>query len=122
MKAKAQEASAKVIEAEAEVPKAMAEAFRNGNLGIMDYVKYRNVEADTAMRESIAKPQQKPTKATNKKGPCERGFFITLMHNTLSFSIIFYCKNSAIFLHNCTCKFHSLSYLCIAFTERWVSG
>jgi uncharacterized protein YqfA (UPF0365 family) len=62
MKAKAQEARAKVIEAEAEVPKAMAEAFRNGNLGIMDYVKYRNVEADTAMRESIAKPQQKPTK------------------------------------------------------------
>ena len=56
MKAKAQEARAKVIEAEAEVPKAMAEAFRNGNLGVMDYVKYRNIEADTAMRESIAKP------------------------------------------------------------------
>lgn len=63
MKAKAQEARAKVIEAEAEVPKAMAEAFRNGNLGIMDYVKYRNIEADTAMRESIAKPQApKPPK------------------------------------------------------------
>ncbi len=58
MKAKAQEARAKVIEAEAEVPRAMAEAFRNGNLGIMDYVKYKNVEADTAMRQSIAKPQQ----------------------------------------------------------------
>jgi uncharacterized protein YqfA (UPF0365 family) len=62
MKAKAQEARAKVIEAEAEIPKAMAEAFRNGNLGIMDYVKYRNIEADTAMRESLAKPQQKPNK------------------------------------------------------------
>ena len=49
MKAKAQEARARVIEAEAEVPKAMAEAFRNGNLGIMDYVRYKNVEADTAM-------------------------------------------------------------------------
>lgn len=63
MKAKAQEARAKVIEAEAEVPKAMAEAFRSGNLGIMDYVKYKNIEADTAMRESIAKPgAKKPTK------------------------------------------------------------
>ncbi|MGV8829542.1 MAG: flotillin-like protein FloA [Breznakibacter sp.] len=63
MKAKAQEARAKVIEAEAEVPKAMAEAFRSGNLGIMDYVKYKNIEADTAMRESIAKPgTKKPTK------------------------------------------------------------
>ena len=56
MKAKAQEARAKVIEAEAEVPKAMAEAFRNGNLGIMDYYKMKNIEADTNMRESIAKP------------------------------------------------------------------
>ena len=62
MKAKAQEARAKVIEAEAEVPKAMAEAFRNGNLGIMDYYKMKNVEADTAMRESIAKPSSKPEK------------------------------------------------------------
>jgi len=56
MKAKSQEARAKVIEAEAEVPKALAEAFRNGNLGVMDYVKYKNVQADTSMRESLAKP------------------------------------------------------------------
>lgn len=56
MKAKAQEARAKVIEAEAEVPKAMAEAFRCGNLGVMDYYKMKNIEADTSMRESIAKP------------------------------------------------------------------
>ena len=56
MKAKAQEAKAKVIEAEAEVPKAMAEAFRRGNLGIMDYYKMKNIEADTTMREAIAKP------------------------------------------------------------------
>ena len=62
MKAKAQEARAKVIEAEAEVPRAMAEAFRSGNLGIMDYYKKKNVEADTAMRESIAKPSSKPEK------------------------------------------------------------
>lgn len=62
MKAKAQEARAKVIEAEAEVPRAMAEAFRSGNLGIMDYYKMKNVEADTAMRESIGKPSSKPEK------------------------------------------------------------
>ena len=62
MKAKAQEARAKVIEAEAEVPRAMAEAFRSGNLGIMDYYKMKNVEADTAMRASIAKPSSKPEK------------------------------------------------------------
>ena len=62
MKTKAQEARAKVIEAEAEVPRAMAEAFRSGNLGIMDYYKMKNVEADTAMRESIAKPSSKPEK------------------------------------------------------------
>ena len=55
MCAKAQEARARVIEAEAEVPLAMAEAFRSGNLGIMDYYKMKNVIADTEMRESIAK-------------------------------------------------------------------
>ena len=50
---------AKVVEAEAEVPRAMAEAFRSGNLGIMDYYKMKNVQADTEMRSSIAKPEQK---------------------------------------------------------------
>ena len=55
MKAKAQEARAKVIEAEAEVPKAMADAFRSGNLGIMDYYRMKNIQADTEMRENIAK-------------------------------------------------------------------
>ena len=54
MKAKSQEARAKVILAEAEVPKAMAEAFRSGNLGIFDYYKMKNIEADTSMRDSIA--------------------------------------------------------------------
>ncbi|MEZ5004220.1 MAG: flotillin-like protein FloA [Chitinophagales bacterium] len=53
MKAKAQEARARVIDAEAEVPKAMAEAFRTGNLGIMDYYKFKNIQADTKMRDSI---------------------------------------------------------------------
>ncbi len=58
MKAKAQEARAKVIEAEAEVPKAISEAFRSGNLGIMDYQKYRNIQADTDMRNTIANPAE----------------------------------------------------------------
>ncbi len=56
MKAKAQEARAKVIEAEAQIPMAMAEAFRSGNMGIMDYQRLKNIEADTNMRENIAKP------------------------------------------------------------------
>jgi len=55
MIAKAQEARAKVIEAEAEIPMAMAEAFRSGNMGIMDYYKFKNIKADTTMRESISK-------------------------------------------------------------------
>lgn len=56
-KAKTQEARARVIEAEAQVPLAMAEAFRNGNLGIMDYYRMKNIQADTDMREGIAKQQ-----------------------------------------------------------------
>ena len=52
--AEAQRQRAKVIEAEAEIPKAMAEAFRSGNLGVMDYQKYRNIQADTSMRNTIA--------------------------------------------------------------------
>jgi uncharacterized protein YqfA (UPF0365 family) len=55
MKAKVQEMRAKVVEAEAQVPMAMAEAFRNGNLGIMDYYRMQNVSADTQMREAIGK-------------------------------------------------------------------
>jgi len=54
MIAKAQEARANVIQAEAEIPKAMAEAFRSGNLGIMDYYKFQNIKADTKMRDSIS--------------------------------------------------------------------
>jgi uncharacterized protein YqfA (UPF0365 family) len=58
MKALAQEMRAKVIEAEAEIPKAMSQAFREGNLGIMDYYNMKNIIADTEMRESISKPPQ----------------------------------------------------------------
>lgn len=55
MKAKVAEARASVVLAEAEVPKALAEAFKNGNLGVMDYYRMQNMQADTSMRESIAK-------------------------------------------------------------------
>src|SRR5690606_26210391 len=56
MRAKAQEAKAKVIEADSQVPLAMAEAFRSGNLGWMDYYRMQNMQADTDMRTSISKP------------------------------------------------------------------
>ncbi|NQT76361.1 MAG: flotillin-like FloA family protein, partial [Bacteroidetes bacterium] len=62
MIAKAQEARANVIQAEAEIPKAIAEAFREGNLGIMDYYRYKNIMADTQMRESIADNPDSPAK------------------------------------------------------------
>lgn len=58
MIAKAQEMRAKVIEAEAQVPLAISEAFRSGNLGIMDYMKYKNIMADTSMRDSIAEEEK----------------------------------------------------------------
>lgn len=54
MKAKAQESRAKVIDAEAEIPLAIAEAFKTGKLGVMDYYKMENVKADTKMRDSLA--------------------------------------------------------------------
>jgi len=53
MRARVEEMRAKVVEAEAQVPMAMAEAFRNGNMGVMDYYKMKNVAADTSMREAI---------------------------------------------------------------------
>jgi len=62
MVAQVQENRAKVVLAEAEIPKAIAEAFRGGNLGIMDYYRLRNIQADTEMRRSIGgeeKPKQK---------------------------------------------------------------
>jgi uncharacterized protein YqfA (UPF0365 family) len=55
MKAAVQEMRAKVVEAEAEVPKAFADALRNGKLGVMDYYQLQNVQADTQMRDAISK-------------------------------------------------------------------
>ena len=63
MKARIQEMRAKVVAAEAEVPKAMAQAFREGNLGILDNYRFQNIQSDTQMRESIsgiAPGDQKP--------------------------------------------------------------
>ena len=59
MKARVEEMRAKVVEAEAQVPLAIAEAFRNGNLGIMDYYKMKNIESDTNMRDSISGVEKK---------------------------------------------------------------
>jgi uncharacterized protein YqfA (UPF0365 family) len=53
-RAETQSQRAKLIAAEAQIPLAMADAFRSGNLGVMDYQRYRNVEADTIMRKAIA--------------------------------------------------------------------
>ncbi|HWR62115.1 MAG TPA: flotillin-like protein FloA [Clostridia bacterium] len=55
MKASVQEMRAKVVESEAEVPKALADALRNGRMGVMDYYQLQNVQADTQMRDSISK-------------------------------------------------------------------
>jgi uncharacterized protein YqfA (UPF0365 family) len=55
-----QEMRARVVEAESEVPRAMAEAFRQGNLGIMDYYRMKNLQADTGMRDSIGRSEDPP--------------------------------------------------------------
>ncbi len=67
MKAKVQEMRAKVVEAEADVPRAMAEAFRTGNLGVMDYMNFQNIKADTGMRDSISNMGQDKKGKTPKK-------------------------------------------------------
>ena len=61
MKAYTQEMEAKVVEAQAEVPHAMAEALKSGNLGVMDYYNLRNVQADTDMRTAISEAGANPT-------------------------------------------------------------
>lgn len=56
--AKVREMQAKLVESEAQIPMSIAEAFRRGNLGIMDYYKLKNVQADTEMRKAIAKEDE----------------------------------------------------------------
>jgi uncharacterized protein YqfA (UPF0365 family) len=66
-RARVEEMRARVVEAEAQVPLAMAEAFRNGNLGIMDYARYSNMQSDTAMRRALAAPD-KPASGNGELG------------------------------------------------------
>jgi uncharacterized protein YqfA (UPF0365 family) len=65
MRAKTQAARAKVLESEAEVPMAIAQALRSGNFGIMDYYKMRNLIADTEMRESVGGGKKNPPSSQN---------------------------------------------------------
>jgi uncharacterized protein YqfA (UPF0365 family) len=65
MNAEVSRMRAKIVEAESEVPKAIAEAFRNGNLGVMDYYNLKNIQSDTEMRTAIAKPEDKKDKDHN---------------------------------------------------------
>lgn len=67
--AKVQDMRAKVVEAEAEVPKALSQAFREGNLGVMDYYNLQNIKADTSMRESIALPVKEAGKTPGEEKP-----------------------------------------------------
>ena len=62
MKAKVVEMRAKVVEAESEVPRAMADAFRQGNLGILDYYRMENIQADSSMRKNLSSPDQTDNK------------------------------------------------------------
>jgi uncharacterized protein YqfA (UPF0365 family) len=59
MVALVQENRAKVVLAEAEIPKAMADAFRSGHLGVMDYYQMQNIMADTRMRSTIAREERR---------------------------------------------------------------
>ena len=71
MKAYTQEMQAKVVEAQAKVPTAMAEALANGRLGVMDYYRLNNIQADTQMRRTIAEVSRRARKslrAANKRG------------------------------------------------------
>ena len=72
MKARVQEMQAKVVEAESEVPKAMAEALRSGNLGVMDYLNFQNIEADTDMRERLSELQEGDEDARGNEGESNR--------------------------------------------------
>ena len=66
MKAKVQEMRAKLVESESEIPRAIAEAFRAGNMGVMDYMNYKNIKADTDMRESISEIKESNSETTEQ--------------------------------------------------------
>ncbi len=58
MKAKVEEMRAELVKAEAQVPLALAQALRDGHMGVMDYVRYDNIQSDTSMRQAIAAPEE----------------------------------------------------------------
>jgi uncharacterized protein YqfA (UPF0365 family) len=62
-RARVEEMRARVVEAEAQVPLAIAEAFRGGRLGVMDYARYQNLQSDTTMRQSLARGDDNGGKA-----------------------------------------------------------
>jgi UPF0365 protein dole_0018 len=66
MKAKVVEMKAKVVESESKVPLAIAQAFENGKLGVMDYYNMKNIMADTSMRESISQSSHTTLKKEDK--------------------------------------------------------
>lgn len=67
-KAREREMQAKLIESQSEVPKAISEAFKDGNLGILDYYKLQNLEADTKMRNSFSEGEVPPDSSTGAEG------------------------------------------------------
>ena len=71
MKAKAQEMRAKLIEAEAQIPMAIAQALKEGKMGVMDYYNMKNVVADTEMRQSISEVGKSDVQDSERKGPNE---------------------------------------------------
>jgi len=66
MSALVQERRAAVVEAEAEIPRAIADSFRSGHLGIMDYYRMKNIQADTQMREGLSKSEKKRVKGEER--------------------------------------------------------
>jgi uncharacterized protein YqfA (UPF0365 family) len=74
-KAQTQAMRAKVVEAEAAIPLAIADAFKSGNLGVMDYYRLKNIQADTTMRDAIggsAEGQQPPESPPQPPPPSNR--------------------------------------------------
>ncbi|MNC68089.1 SigmaW regulon antibacterial [compost metagenome] len=71
MKARVVEMRARVVESESQVPLAMAEALRNGKIGVMDYMNLKNIEADTQMRNTLGKPGEGSN--SNDQGDSKNG-------------------------------------------------
>jgi uncharacterized protein YqfA (UPF0365 family) len=66
MSALVEERRAAVVEAEAEIPRAISDSFRSGHLGIMDYYRMKNIQADTQMREGLSKGEKRGVKGESE--------------------------------------------------------